>query len=532
MPSSSSSQKRNSRSVRTTKEIPNITSDSQSHTHPSAMKSQSLASKLKKRMLEESGKDVAEGKRTRTDDSSERDCEHGTEDCGRNILCNFEARQSAPCVYSTHGFQRLLQSHNLTHYLYGASLGFVSATNRKSVLSPVVRELQDLRLFRTASPFDRRVTALEWHPTAPNMVVVGSKGGDLICWNTLHQNLNDHFIQGIGPGGSIQAVKIWPWNSDWVLTASIDGRVMIRDWEQKHCQILSDTLNCYDFWYCCVDVSGPRKVVVTGDNVGKTTLLSLEGKKLWTHRLHKQKVTHAEFSPREDWLFCTASVDHTVKVWDLRSVSGPSSALHVLEHDKPVNSAYFSRTDGCRLLTTDQYSQIRVYCTSGWHLERTVEHPHRFFQHITPIKASWHPLQDVIVVGRYPCKDFPGYTENERRTIDMIDADTGKMMCQLFDPSSPGIVSLTKFNDRGDYLVSGMGVNLLLWGRSQEVEERQQSLLARYQLSDLDPRRSGRRGTGGQSTSHRRSSSSAKKSKDTDVKVKVVKKTKTDTKKR
>lgn len=66
----------------------------------------------------------------------------------------------------------------------------------QSVLSPLARELDDLSLFRTATPFDRRVTALDWHPTNPEVVVAGSKGGDIILWNTLHLSL-DQFIQGV-----------------------------------------------------------------------------------------------------------------------------------------------------------------------------------------------------------------------------------------------------------------------------------------------------------------------------------------------
>ncbi|KAK7093550.1 hypothetical protein V1264_007277 [Littorina saxatilis] len=262
-------------------------------------------------------------------------------------------------------------------------------------------------------------------------------------------------------------------------------------------------------------------------------LLSLDGKKLWSHRLHKQKVTHAEFSPREDWLFCTASTDHMVKMWDIRKVSGRDSALHVLKHDKPINCAYFNHTDGCRLLTTDQNSEIRVYQAPEWQLERTIPHPHRFFQHITPIKASWHPLQDLIVVGRYPAKDFPGYVEGERRTIDILDADNGKIVCQLHDPSAPGIVSLNKFNDRGDYLVSGMGVNLLLWGRKQEVEERQLSLLADERHSEFSPLQRRGQGSGGRSSNSRSrppSTKQTKSKKDTDTKMKMKLQTKTKTK--
>ncbi len=57
--------------------------------------------------------------------------------------------------------------------------------------------LSDLQLYRMASPFDRRCTALEWHPTHPNKLVVGSKGGDIILWDIETVN-NDLFLPGVG----------------------------------------------------------------------------------------------------------------------------------------------------------------------------------------------------------------------------------------------------------------------------------------------------------------------------------------------
>lgn len=33
-------------------------------------------------------------------------------------------------------------------------------------------------------------------------------------------------------------------------------------------------------WYCCVDVSVSRQMLVTGDNVGNLILLGLDGKKV------------------------------------------------------------------------------------------------------------------------------------------------------------------------------------------------------------------------------------------------------------
>ncbi|XP_060602449.1 DNA damage-binding protein 2-like, partial [Ruditapes philippinarum] len=137
---------------------------------------------------------------------------------------------------------------------------------------------------------------------------------------------------------------------------------------------------------------------------------------------------------------------------------------------------YFNHTDGSRLLTTDQSKQIRVYRAPFWHLETTIEHPHRFFQHISPFKATWHPLQDLIVCGRYPDKNVEGSTGFELRTLDIFDADTGKIVSQLYSQGTDGLCPINKFNTQGDALASGMGFHILLWNRKQEIS-RKQSLL-------------------------------------------------------
>lgn len=54
--------------------------------------------------------------------------------------------------------------------------------------------------------------------------------------------------------------------------------------------------------------------------------------------LHKKKVTHVALNPCCDWLLATASVDQTVKIWDLRQVKGKSSFLYSLPHRHPVNA--------------------------------------------------------------------------------------------------------------------------------------------------------------------------------------------------
>ncbi|EMP40989.1 DNA damage-binding protein 2 [Chelonia mydas] len=468
-------------------------------------------------------------------------------------------------------FHQVERQCSIIHYIYQNMLGgSIRAQLRQCLQLPFVRSLTSYRLFRTASPFDRRVTCLEWHPTHPSTVAVGSKGGDIILWD--YEVLNKTcFIKGMGAGGAITGMKFNPFNPSQLYTSSIAGTTTLQDftgstlrvftstedWEAlmllqsmhwgsingssedplnrqqcvlqyaignkrskkgpgdslggmkfspfeavklyvasgdgtlslqhlegKAAQVISRTPGCgheyHDvcFWYCSVDVSASCRTVVTGDNVGNVVLLSTGGEEIWKLKLHKKKVTHVEFNSRCDWLLATASVDQTVKIWDLRNIKDKSSFLHVLPHDKPVNAAYFSPTDGAKLLTTDQHSEIRVYSSSDWTKpQHLIPHPHRQFQHLTPIKATWHPRYDLIVAGRYPDPKFPGYTVDELRTVDIFDGNTGEMVCQLHDPNASGIISLNKFNPMGDTLASGMGFNILIWSREEMVTKKQEHLL-------------------------------------------------------
>ncbi|XP_060619456.2 DNA damage-binding protein 2 isoform X1 [Anolis sagrei] len=379
---------------------------------------------------------------------------------------------------------QLEMQKNIVHYIYQNMLGStIRAQLKKCLQVPFVRSLHSYRLFRSASPFSRRITCLEWHPTHPSTVVVGSKGGDIILWD--YEVLNKTcFIEGKGPGDSLGSMKFSPFELEKLYVASGDGTLRLHNLEGQTAHVISRTPACdhefHDvcFWYCSVDVSATCRTLVTGDNVGNVILLSTDGEKIWDLKLHKKKVTHVEFNSRCDWLLATASVDQTVKIWDLRNIKDKSSCLHVLPHDKAVNSAYFSPTDGAKLLTTDQHSEIRVYSSSDWSKpQHLISHPHRQFQHLTPIKATWHPRYDLIVAGRYPDPLFPGYTADELRTIDIFDGNSGEMVCQLHDSNALGIISLNKFNPMGDTLVSGMGFNILIWSREEMVAEKQERLM-------------------------------------------------------
>ncbi|XP_032380578.1 DNA damage-binding protein 2 isoform X2 [Etheostoma spectabile] len=362
---------------------------------------------------------------------------------------------------------------SILHYIYKSTLGqSLHSKMRQCLQEPFVRSLSSYHLHSATSPFNRRVTCLEWHPTHPTTMAVGSKGGDIYLQD-FKVPTKTTFLQGSGAGDFIGGMKFCPTDLSKIYVASGEGTLTMQSFEGLTPTVLSRTQDCGHsnhnvcYWYCCVDVSVSRQMLVIGDNKGQLVLLGLDGQKIFSDKLHKAKVTHAEFNPRCDWLLATASVDHTVKLWDLRNIKDKKSFLIEMPHESAVNSAYFNPLDCSKLLTTDQCDQIRVYSSSDWSKpQHIIQHPHRHFQHLTSIKATWHPFYDLIVAGRYPDdRVCPG----DQRTIDIFDSNTAALVCQLQDPNASGIKSINKFNPMGDMIGSGMGVTVLVWDQKESL---------------------------------------------------------------
>ncbi|CAN7986606.1 unnamed protein product [Ixodes hexagonus] len=273
-----------------------------------------------------------------------------------------------------------------------------------------------------------RVTCIEWHPNQPELCAVGSKTGEILLWNS---SSPDRQIRtpSMGSGAAVAAMKFHKDDPQRMYTATLLGRVMLQDFGIAQPQVFSDT-HSHEVWFTALDVCDRKKLILAGDNVGKVYAFSPEGQMVWQSpvRLHRCKVKHIEFSKRDSNLVLTASVDHTVKLWDVRRMTGRKDFLHSLEHEFAVNSGYFSRVDGSSILTTDQNSELRVYRGPLWQDVTIIKHPHRQFQHLTPIQATWHPSEDLIVVGRYP---DPAFKPNDVRGIDLFDGHTGKMLNKI-----------------------------------------------------------------------------------------------------
>ena len=76
------------------------------------------------------------------------------------------------------------KKNNFLDIMSGFSCGNVGRTSvAEAARRPILDQLGQFQVYRSITPFNRRVTSLAWHPTNPTTVAVGSKGGDIILWD-------------------------------------------------------------------------------------------------------------------------------------------------------------------------------------------------------------------------------------------------------------------------------------------------------------------------------------------------------------
>lgn len=81
------------------------------------------------------------------------------------------------------------------------------------LLEPFTRSLSSYHFQHATSPFDRRITCLEWHPTHHTTMAVGSKGGDIYLWD-FEVPTKKTFIKGV----SSAVMVMFVWSHTWIIS--------------------------------------------------------------------------------------------------------------------------------------------------------------------------------------------------------------------------------------------------------------------------------------------------------------------------
>ncbi|CAN1221746.1 Protein DAMAGED DNA-BINDING 2, partial [Linum grandiflorum] len=276
-----------------------------------------------------------------------------------------------------------------------------------------------------------------------------------------------------------------PVNDGTIYAASSDGTISCIDLETG----LSSSLmnlnpngwqgpNSWRMLYG-MDMNAEKRVVLVADNFGFLYMVDTRsnhntGDAIMIHK-KGSKVVGLHCNPVHPELLLSCGNDHFARIWDMRKLEA-GSALHDLPHKRVVNSAYFSPTTGCKILTTAQDNRLRVWDSIFGDLEspsREIVHSHDFNRHLTPFRAEWDPkdpTESLAVVGRYISENFNGAALHP---IDFIDTSNGQLVAEVMDPNITTISPVNKLHPRDDVLASGSSRSLFIWrpSWSSEVDE-------------------------------------------------------------
>eukprot|EP01100_Stratorugosa_tubuloviscum_P010128 TRINITY_DN4311_c0_g1_i1.p1 TRINITY_DN4311_c0_g1~~TRINITY_DN4311_c0_g1_i1.p1 ORF type:complete len:299 (-),score=82.20 TRINITY_DN4311_c0_g1_i1:204-1100(-) len=245
----------------------------------------------------------------------------------------------------------------------------------------------------------------------------------------------------------------------------------------KSFDIIHNTHN-YDHWFCSLDINKQTNCLYSGDNLGFIVSGDLRTKSiLFNHRLHKNKISHLEFHPQQSNLFLTASNDKRICFWDIRKISQNIQPLQTIVQESCTNSAYFSPESGKSLLVTSQNSTINIYRIASRPLsfesnqnqnqsllEKSYNHPHKFYQHMTAIKAIWHPhYKNTFLCGRY---------DEKIRGIDVFNLSDDQPISHIGCKMITGVLPVLAFDITGRILVSATGQSAFAWTNSSIIRKK------------------------------------------------------------
>ncbi|CAN1809008.1 Protein DAMAGED DNA-BINDING 2 [Linum perenne] len=322
---------------------------------------------------------------------------------------------------------------------------------------------------RTHSPLDyvfQRQLMPKIPPIKPSYVIPNEVSCAVIRYHSRFSPVNDATIYAASSDGTISCIDLETGLSSSLMNLNPNGWQGPNNWRMLY----------------GMDMNSEKRVVLVADNFGFLYMVDTRS----NHKtgdaimIHKKgsKVVGLHCNPVHPELLLSCGNDHFARIWDMRKLK-PGSSLHDLPHKRVVNSAYFSPTSGCKILTTAQDNRLRVWDSIFGDLDspsREIVHSHDFNRHLTPFRAEWDPKdpsESLAVIGRYISENFNGAALHP---IDFIDTSNGQLVAEIMDPNITTISPVNKLHPRDDVLASGSSRSLFIWrpSLSSEVEEQKE----------------------------------------------------------
>lgn len=249
----------------------------------------------------------------------------------------------------------------------------------EKVLEAKREEFDKLKIFPKFDPLDikithTRITSMNFHPSVTDRVVMaGDTTGNLGIW-AVDSSEEEPTISILHPHGKAISKILTPlYSQSKIYTSSYDGSVRELDLnklESSQLVYLNDPYESGDYELGVSDINlcqegDPRILYMTTlsgnfyqyDTRTKFESVSKEG----LLRLHDKKIGSFSVNPNLSYQIATASLDRTMKVWDLRNVSQANAKWSDYENQLSPHM-YGGYTSRLSISSVDWNSENRLVC--------------------------------------------------------------------------------------------------------------------------------------------------------------------------
>ncbi|KAM3699841.1 hypothetical protein ACJW31_05G056400 [Castanea mollissima] len=231
-----------------------------------------------------------------------------------------------------------------------------------------------------------RVKSVDLHPTEP-WILASLHSGTICIWNYQSQTAEKSFKVTESPVRSAKFIA----RENWIVVAADD--TFIRVYNYNTLEKIKE-FEAHKDYIRCVAVHPTLPYVLTASDDMVIKLWDWEKDWICAQRFegHSHYVMQVAFNPKDSLTFASASLDGTIKIWN---ISSPAPNFTLDGHSKGVNCVeYFTDSDEPKLLSGSDDFSAKVWDSQSKSCLQTLEgHSHN----VTSVCA--HPELPIIITG-------------------------------------------------------------------------------------------------------------------------------------
>lgn len=273
---------------------------------------------------------------------------------------------------------------------------------------------------------------------------------------------------------TITSIKIPMFDQNSVITSSYDSSIRCLDLAtQVSTQLWAPDADEDELGISCLDISPETQdIIVFSTLEGSLGRVDRRTRKSEIWQLTDNKIGGFSLNPLLPYLAATASLDRTLKIWDLRMIKGKGDLQHpslLGEHQSRLSVSHASWSRSGHVATSSYDDTIKIYDMSEaakWKAGQDIPdkkmkpvikipHNHQTGRWVTILKPQWQtkPADGVskFVIG------------NMNRFVDVFDAE-GKQLAQLDGDGITAVPAVAEFHPVQNWVAGGSASGkLCLW---------------------------------------------------------------------